>query len=276
MNYCYLELAGGLGNQLFEIAAGYAHTKRTRKELIITNQTIGGRPNYWQSYLHKFTNNVLLSNINIDYFHRIWEEPHFHYCPIPRLSDGLRGYFQSSKYFEDISSEIRELFQPTDDIKRDVREKYADILAERSDNIYCVLHIRRGDYLLNTIRDYYFVCDKSWYVRAINNMISKYGDQSDRIIFLVFSDDLEWCMHIDQSDMWKDKNVKFINETNECYALYLMSQFNNYIISNSSFSWWAIYLSKCEPKTVIAPSRWFGPTGPQDFYDIYEPGWILL
>jgi hypothetical protein len=47
MNYCYLELAGGLGNQLFEIAAGYAHTKRTRKELIITNQTIGGRPNYW-------------------------------------------------------------------------------------------------------------------------------------------------------------------------------------------------------------------------------------
>jgi hypothetical protein len=61
---------------------------------------------------------------------------------------------------------------------------------------------------------------------------------------------------------------------NELEDLYLLSQMDAIIICNSSFSWWASYLGK--QKQVIAPKRWFGIKGPQDYQDIYNKNWIVL
>jgi hypothetical protein len=44
-------------------------------------------------------------------------------------------------------------------------------------------------------------------------------------------------------------------------------------MSNSSFSWWGTYLSNDFESKVYAPDTWFGPSGPQDFHDIYEENW---
>lgn len=277
MSSLYLKLEGGMGNQLFQIAAGYAHAKKYNKEFFISRDTTPGRFTHWSTICHQFEKNIVSSNITADNFPRPWREPHFHYTPIPHNSGSIYGYFQSSKYFADISSEIREKFDMPREIKDTINEKYREILESRDEKIYCVLHIRRTDYLNPGARDFHLVCDKAWYIRAMKMMIELYEiEDVNKITFLVFSDDLAWCTHSDQSDMWIDKNVKFIDEPIDHYTIYLMSQFNNFIISNSSFSWWAIYLSKSHSKKVIAPSRWFGPTGPQDFHDIYEPGWILL
>jgi hypothetical protein len=44
-------------------------------------------------------------------------------------------------------------------------------------------------------------------------------------------------------------------------------------MSNSSFSWWAVMLgTKCD--RVVAPDRWYGRDGPQDFQEMYADDWI--
>ncbi len=52
-----------------------------------------------------------------------------------------------------------------------------------------------------------------------------------------------------------------------------MSRFDNYVISNSTFSWWAVFLAK-PTGVVIAPSRWQGLKGPAKWTDIYDPRWL--
>jgi hypothetical protein len=72
----------------------------------------------------------------------------------------------------------------------------------------------------------------------------------------VFSDDLEWC----KENLKFESPYKFVEHT---YAgtkfqdyLRLMSACRHFILPNSSFAWWAAYLSKYEDKIVTVPPRW--------------------
>lgn len=261
-NTCYVQLSGGLGNQLFEIATGYAFCRRTTKTLQLSRRTNCKRGVYWDSFLHKcskFQSAPLNTQINI------WNEPHYHWADIPHNTKFLKGYFQSSRYFNDISGEIRELFTPSLTIQSSVTERYADLLTEKSRRCSVVVHVRRTDYL--KAFNFHVVTTPEYYKRAITEIHKRVPGAR----ILVFSDDLRWC----QEQSFFPENTVFIDEPDECCALWLMAQFRNYIIANSSFSWWATWLGD-RAQNVIAPNRWFGPSGPQDFQDIYEPEWVLM
>ena len=71
-------------------------------------------------------------------------------------------------------------------------------------------------------------------------------------------------------------NVVFVDLQNEDFEdLQLMYNCKNFIISNSTYSWWAQFLSSNDKKIVIAPNKWFlgeedNPTA------LYCKDWILM
>jgi hypothetical protein len=260
---CYVQLNGGLGNQLFEIATGYAHCRRNGLTLRLSHRTNCKRGTYWDSFLERCAGFQATPPAGTV---RLWREPHFHWAPIPPEARALSGYFQSSRYFNDVSGEIRELFIPSTAIQEAVQERWGELLTEESKARSVVVHVRRTDYL--TSAAYHVVTTPEYYDRAIMEMRRRMPEAR----LVVFSDDLAWC----RAQKFFPDDTVFVDEPDDCRALWLMAQFRHYIIANSSFSWWATWLGAEPTLTVIAPDRWFGPTGPQDWQDIYEPHWIRL
>jgi hypothetical protein len=254
---CYVQLSGGrLGNQLFEIAAGYAHCKRNGYKLVLSRQ--GSK--HWNTYIHKFQECIQRDMPPRDCVK--WRQPSFGYSEPPAAAQFLMGYMQSSKFFTDVSGEIRGLFQPPVSIQEYVLSKYADLIAQRE--TATVIHVRRGDYFsIPKHRRIHGILGEPYYTRAITAAAGK-GP------LLVFSDDNNWC----QKQSWL-QGATFVDERNDCAALFLMTQFRRFIISNSSYSWWGAWLSGPSAE-VWAPATWFGPAGPRDYQDVYEPTWSLI
>ena len=87
---------------------------------------------------------------------------------------------------------------------------------------------------------------------------------------MVVSDDIQWCR-----DNITLPNCIFANFT-DYEALWLISLCQHFVISNSSFSWWAAYLSTNNNKVVITPDTWGGWefTDYINMSDIWCDGWI--
>jgi hypothetical protein len=236
-----------LGNQMFQIAAAESVAKANNDKVAYPK---------W-SYAQYF---------NGDFEHVPFEPKHviespFHYEKI-EYKDGLSisGYFQSEKYFQNCKNHIRKIFSFKDEIVKScenlVPKKYS-----------CGIHIRRGDYL--NFPHYHPQQQLDYFEKAIKVIKEKNNDTE----FYVFSDDIDWCK---QQSLFNGFN--FIDKELEDYkSLYLMTRMNNFIITNSSFSWWGAFLIPDKDKTIIAPSVWFGP-GYAHFNtnDIYCDGWVKI
>ena len=258
MDYCYVQLMGGLGNQLFQVAAAYAFCKRTGKALKISQRSMGAsgyKPTYWDSYLRE-----LKSSVSARKSGTIWKEPSFSYTPIPPTTQVLAGYYQSSRYFQDCATEIRRLFHPGPAAHIKMLKTHGGLLVSKPNAT--VVHIRRGDYFgSDELQERHGLLTADWYQRALAKVEPK--------DLIIFSDDIAWCRSLDFL-----QGATFVDEPDEVIALHLMTHFRHFILSNSSFSWWAAWLSCSED--VVVPNRWFGPSGPQDTQDIYEPNWLSL
>ena len=75
---------------------------------------------------------------------------------------------------------------------------------------------------------------------------------------VIFTDDVKWCK---EQDIFKPDRFMISETDNNVYDLCLMTLCTDYIIANSSFSWWGAWLSQNPDPEVIAPKTWFGSTG---------------
>jgi len=187
----------------------------------------------------------------------------FHYPKLLKFLP-LRAYgcFECSRYFDDIRPILLEEFTPREPPRPENAALYSMIAESES---VCVT-IRRGDYLSDGFRSTFYLCTPEYFVDAMKIMKSRVPNAK----FFIFSDEPQWCRD----------NIPFpfdcIYESGKdpvWEKLRLMYSCKHFIISNSTFSWWAQYLSRNEDKVVIAPNRWRNGSYTWDIYK--DQNWLL-
>lgn len=173
----------------------------------------------------------------------------------------IEGYFQSQKYFNDIKPDLINLI---DGKQYEGYEEYPGIQMLRNRNSVCIsVKVEH-----NVGSSMYDVCTMSYWKQAIEYII----DTVENPLFFICSDNVDYVLeHLIDSSKF-DYIVQ--DKTKPVYvSLSVMSECKHFIIGNTTFGWWAQYLSKFEDKIVIAPSRWMAIDMP---IDLYEDNWHLI
>jgi len=262
---------GRLGNQLFQFASllgigdqlGYDVVVPQRNITnIVRQRTMDGKEfsakldllDCFEISPKYFTDNI--------YVKSVVKEEHFHFDPkMFQISDftAIDGYFQSDKYFKHCRSEILNILQ----FRPEILGRAQSLLPQIEGKELVSIHIRRGDY--TTPNQYHPLLGEDY----INNALEYFKDS--KYHFVVFSDDIKWCQSI-----WENNPNFTIFESGSQYVDFCaMSLCDHNIITNSSFSWWAAYLSKIENRKVIAPQKWFGPGYAHYIIDDLYPEWMI-
>ena len=131
------------------------------------------------------------------------------------------------------------------------------------------LNVRRTDFIYNPEHN---VVNIDYYKNAISTFKDKIGNN---LKVYVFSDDLEWC----KNNLNFIDNIEIVEHEYAGYKfydyLYLMSSFKNFIIPNSSFGWWACWLSQHKDKIIMTPERWSGLID-ENLIDIVPSEWLRI
>jgi hypothetical protein len=293
-----VQLMGGLGNQLFQYAAGRALALRGQTELELDLGEVGEgayRPyslgafdlpaetarigelpfEFRQAHRSRFARRVY-ARLPRRLRPRarggprvIREKSHaFDESLISARGDVyLVGFWQSPKYFEDFASVIRSDLALT----RERAAAGATLTTQVRREGTVSVHVRRGDYVSHPANIGRFVdCSPEYYEQALELLSSRV---EVRTVYL-FSDDIGWAereLRFAFPTVYVSEQTGMTDTTD----FFLMSQCEHHVIANSTFSWWAAWLGRHSDGLVVAPSRWFMDTT-GDIRDLYPADWLVL
>ncbi len=286
-------LIGGLGNQLFQYAAGRALADRAgvplkldvsgfesyalrRYELgtlpiaasLATPDDLApfGPTAAGQSRLRR----LLVGAVASRQAAATHTEPHFHYdAGFETLAAPLRlnGYWQSERYFERLRPQLLAELRPVTPLEPENLETARSIDGATAVSV----HVRRGDYVSNsTTNAFHGTCSPGYYRAATAAIAARVSAPH----FFVFSDDQAWT----QANVTLEGPTTYVsaNPPDRGFRdMQLMSRCQHHVIANSSFSWWGAWLNPSPDKIVVAPQRWFA-AGANDTRDLLPAGWIRL
>lgn len=297
---------GGMGNQMFQYAFALHLQKANRIEKIYLNGVLHPfYPSNRKQCLHHFrlTSNTKCCNLIHGYWlilryifdtlrvcglkkwiqllkrkrisflqeenklinHGIYYVAKAYYIPEIKATKGIKhvnGFFQATGILNGIESELKDAFT----IISAPSAENSQLLDEiKSCNAVC-LHIRRGDYMLYPE---FQICDKTYYQKAVNHILQSISNP----VFFVFStghEDIAWI----KENYHFNADIRYVDLDNPDYEeMRLMMHCKHFIISNSTFSWWAAVLSSAAGnKIVLAPKRWHKHSES----DMCLPSWILV
>jgi hypothetical protein len=250
-------LLGGLGNQLFEVAAAYAYavdhgaTLTLAKNWAIDNKH--SRQDYFDTVFSRFPR---VRTVMPDGIYQEQPRNCTRYVPMPDyLGKGsahvFHGFFQNERYFAKHKRSFLDMLRLPE-------------VPEMPDGA-CFLHVRRTDYLAIPLHN---VDLSSYYPRAIEYV----RKQRLGTRFVVFSDDIEWC----KKEPWiASLNPDFNEDPDEVRALCSMAACEvGGICANSTYSWWGAYMNPSPDKCVTFPDTWF--TDPEYAHEIAFEGSTLI
>lgn len=281
---------GGLGNQMFQYAAGRALARRLGVTLKVditgfesypvhsycldhfalkaaeagNGEVPNGRAeSRWARAVRRFGLGTEL---------KVYRERGFAFDPeVKSLPDNtyLDGYWQSERYFSDTDAEMRRDFE----IVTPPTAQNAEWLARiRGDAGAVSIHVRRGDYVTNASANaVHGTCTLDYYMRAAQHVVERIGVNPT---FYVFSDDPDWVaenLHLGYHTAY----VRHNDAAHNYEDLRLMSACRHHVIANSTFSWWGAWLNSSADKRVVAPLQWFRDEK-MDTRDLMPPGWARL
>ena len=230
---------GRLGNQLFAIAStiGLAlrHGYTPRFPADWKYRDVFNIPAEWFGEMEKNSCHVKEWKYEYDYTIPVALEKSIIY------NISLSGYFQSPKYWAGYEAEIRQYLTP-----KGCNPESRDAVG---------IHYRRGDYVGNP--NYVFL-DFEYYVRAARTLQGSYFDVIAR------SDDAIGIKNM-YNQICGTEIEDFIS----------LAECKENIISNSTYSWWAAYLSGGK---VVAPKEWFAGALAKrcSTKDLLPENWILI
>jgi len=281
-----IRLTGGLGNQMFQYAAGRRLALKHGVELKLDvsfyreQDRLGGRSDRRKFEIGRFR--LAAQRVVVPYRVRRSFPPRgtapapggpkmiyiqqrragygVGYTPwfedIPRHAY-VDGFWQSEAFFSPIAEVIRRDFTPadpadapSDEWLREAREAVA-------------VHVRRGDYL--RFPDLFNVVSTRYLAEAME----LFGDSC---WFPVFSDDPAWCRaHV------RGRNLRIMPMDDAVRDLYRMAACAHVITANSSYSWWAGWLNQNPHKRVVTPWPWFSRALSRSVREgMIPPGWTVL
>jgi hypothetical protein len=284
-----VQLAGGMGNQMFQYSLGRAISLRHKVPLKVDLSTLldrTPRPGFvFRDYaldvfdikaqtavrrevpiLHRRylwgRGALLIDQVRREFLANPGKERRGGFEPAI-LQAGpsvyLAGYWQCPKYFTQIESVIRADFTLRSSLPKSLAEMRNAIALTNS---VCV-NVRRTDFVNNPVHG---ILDVEYYRRALK--LLENNIQSPHVF--VFADDLAWC----QDNLQFGMPTTFVG--NEFagskfeYKFELMRACKHFVIPNSTYAWWAAWLSDNPSKRVVAPEQWL----PESISDIVPEEWL--
>lgn len=247
-------LIGGLGNQMFQYAAGRALAYRERARLVLDTSPLRFKGDHTpRTYgLDAFRIQAEVDNLPAETLERMelleegaaggrWPRK-------VHRQTRLTGHWQSEAFFLAIRPLLLQDFRLADAPSPYVAEIAGRIHAAP---VPVSVHFRLGDYVsLPAAAKFHGTCSTEYYRTAIERLAHRLG----RTDLFVFSDDPRWVR--DNAGLPDGSTIIDCDRSTPAQDIWLMSLCRHHVLANSSFSWWGAWLGLSEGITV-APSRWF-------------------
>lgn len=277
------KLMGGMGNQMFQYAAGLALARRTGAKLELDLSFLLDRTPRENFTFREF--DLDLFNLPADCAIErksgsaasrglsIFKEKHFHFDARFDALDAntlIEGHWQSPRYFEAVADEVRATFSS---FRIPLNAEHAALAAEIRGRASVCLNVRRADFVANPQANaFHGVCAEEYFRQAVRVVRRRVSGAH----FYIFSDDVEWCRAANLSEGAPCTVVShdFAGERFSSY-LQLMMACRHFIIPNSSFAWWAAFLGRTAESIVVAPAPWFSDLSVETA-DLLPAEWMQL
>jgi putative glycosyltransferase len=287
----YIFLQGGLGNQLYILAyadflkqKGFENvkliapykktkgdTKDKKKRSLITE--LPDKMNISLISLgHRYIYSILFRLPKIPLYKSLWSkiirlhiEPSKGWAIFQPEINNLGwvnvhfGYYQSYHYISDL-------------FKQQVRE-ITDELSPKKENTFRInqndvaIHIRRGDFLIGENQNIFNTIGIAYYLNGLKNISKKI--EINKIY--IFSDDFK-AIEDDIKTLSQQYEVELVEGQSVLEDFVMLQQFSNFVIGNSTFSWWAAMLSNAN-NIVVPKTPW---KVEMENMTPYPPNWIKI